>query len=233
MWTTTTAPTPDELGSAPSDFDINATGTKLTPISPGPEVAKELLTTLEGIENEVKEAEKEQQDTEKLKKEGEKKLAEAEKERDAAKKKRDSAKTEDEKRNAKAEVENAEEKMNGHKLDIEARKAHIEKQKKKVKERRADAKRGIENVRLHEQTHLDINAYVAEHANKLLKREPDPTKRQAIIDAAYDIKEETDKDQDDLLNPITFGSIEDDEKLADWINNYRSTIKAKFKAKGL
>ena len=33
-------------------------------------------------------------------------------------------------------------------------------------------------------------------------------------------------------------SIEDDEKLADWIsetssNNYRSTIKGKFKAKGL
>jgi len=72
VWTTTTAPTPGELGSAPSNFDINATGTKLTPISPGPEVAEELLTTLEEIENKVAAAEKEQQDTAKLQKEDEK-----------------------------------------------------------------------------------------------------------------------------------------------------------------
>jgi len=231
VWTKTTAPTPGELGSAPSNYDINATGTKLTPISPGPEVAQELLTKLEEIEKEVAAAEKEQQDTAKLQKEDEKKLAEAEKEQDAAK-------TEDEKKGAQVELEIAKEKIKLHELNIEARKKHIEKQKEKVKELGATAERGIENLRLHEQTHLDINAYAAEHANKLLKREPDPTKRQEIIDAAYDIREETDKDQDDLLKAVTFGSIEDDEKLADWISetsskNYRSTIKEKFKAKGL
>ena len=72
----------------------------------------------------------------------------------------------------------------------------------------------------------------------MLKHEPDPTKRQAIIDAAYDIAEKTDDVQDGLLNPGTFGSPEDDTKLADWISetsteNYRKTIKEKFTAKGL
>jgi hypothetical protein len=102
-----------------------------------------------------------------------------------------------------------------------------------VKELRAKAKRGIENLRLHEQTHLDINAKSAEHASKLMKREPDPAKRQQIIDAAYDIKEKIDDKQDELLNPVNFGSIEDDKKLADWVSettstNYRSMIKDEF-----
>ena len=162
----------------------------------------------------MKEAEKEQQDTAKLQKEDEKKLAEAKKERDAAKMKLDAAKTEDEKRQALAEFEIAEEKVKQHELHIELRKAHIEKLKEKVKEKRAEAKRGIENTRLHEQTHLDITAFTAERANDLLKHEPDPTKRQAIIDAAYDIAEKTDDVQDGLLNPGTFGSPEDDTKLA-------------------
>ena len=238
VWAITPTPNPGDLGAAPSSFDISATGTKLTPISPGALVAEELLTMLEEIEKEVKKAEKEQQDTAKLQKEDEKKLAEAKKERDAAKKKVDAAKTEDEKRNAQVELDNAEEWIKHHELNIEARKAHIEKQKEKVKELRAKAERGIENVRLHEQTHLDINAFTAERANELLMHEPDPIKRQKIIDAAIDITEETDDVMDKLINPITFGSIEDDKKLADWISetsseNYRSTIKDKFKAKGL
>ena len=238
MWSTTTTPDPGDLGEAPSNFEINATSAKLTPITPGPKVAEELVTTLEGIDDEVKEAEKEQQDTAKVQKEDEKKLAEAKKERDAAKMKLDAAKTEDEKKQAQAELDNAEEWIKQHELNIETRKAHIDKQKEKVKELRAKAKRGIENVRLHEQTHLDINAFTAERANELLKREPDPVKRQKIIDAAYDIAEKTDDVMDDLLNPVDFGSIKADEALADWISetssqNYRSTIKDKFKAKGL
>ena len=41
--------------------------------------------------------------------------------------------------------------------------------------------------------------------------------------------------QDELLNPVNFGSIEDDKKLADWVSettstNYRSMIKDEFAA---
>jgi hypothetical protein len=181
--------TPDEGGKAPSDFEIRKTGTKLTPITTGPEVAKLLLDTLEEIEKEVAAAEKEQQDTAKLQKEDEKKLAEAKKERDAAKKKLDAAKTEDEKRNAQAEFENAEENIKFHEGNVKIRKEHI--------------------------------------ASR------DPAKRQQIIDAAYDIKEKIDDKQDELLNPVNFGSIEDDKKLADWVSettstNYRSMIKDEF-----
>ena len=238
VWDTTTTPQPGELGSAPSELEPNATGTKLTPKSQGPQVATELLTTLEEIENEVKEAEKEQQDTAKVQKDEEKELAQAKKERDAAQKKLDAAKTEEEKKNAQIDLENAEEKIKMHQMNIEAHKKHIEKQKQKVNELRAKTKRGIENVRLHEQTHFDITAKAAEHANELLKREPDPTKRQTIIDAATAVTEATDEAMDKLLNPINFGAIEDDQKLTDWISesgspNYRSTIKDKFKAKGL
>jgi hypothetical protein len=69
VWPITATPDPDEGGKAPSDFEINKTGTKLTPITTGPEVAKLLLDTLEEIEKEVAAAEKEQQDTAKLQKE--------------------------------------------------------------------------------------------------------------------------------------------------------------------
>ena len=132
MWPITATPDPDEGGKAPSDFEIRKTGTKLTPITTGPEVAKLLLDTLEEIEKEVAAAEKEQQDTAKLQKEDEKKLAEAKKERDAAKKRLDAAKTEDEKRNAQAEFENAEENIKFHEGNVKIRKEHIEKQKQMV-----------------------------------------------------------------------------------------------------
>jgi hypothetical protein len=39
---------------------------------------------------------------------------------------------------------------------------HIKEQKKKVSELRAKAERGIENVRLHEQTHFNIDAMTAD-----------------------------------------------------------------------
>ena len=32
------------------------------------------------------------------------------------------------------------------------------------------------------------------------------------------IKEKIDDNQDELLNPVNFGSIEDDKKLADWVS---------------
>ena len=58
----------------------------------------------------------------------------------------------------KPNSKNAEENIKFHEGNVKIRKEHIEKQKQMVKELRAKAKRGIENLRLHEQTHLDINA---------------------------------------------------------------------------
>lgn len=235
VWTLATSPTPGELGSAPSDFsiEIKKDGPHLTPTTTGPEVSKELLTTLEDIQKDIAKAEKEQEDGAKALKENEEKLEAAKKEKKAAEDKLKAATTNDEKDDAKAELDNANEKIEMQKILIDANKKHIESQKKKVKDLQAKAERGIENVRLHEQTHLDINAKSVEHANELLKSETDHANRQKIIDAAADFAAATDEKMDQLLNPITFGSKEDDKKLADWISessseNYHSTIKEMF-----
>ena len=248
VWKIAASPTEGELGKAPSEFSIEIKNgiPVLTPTTTGPEAAQELITTLEEIDKDVATTEKEQADAEKVLEKNEKKLAEAQKEKKAAQKRLDAATTEEERNEAQFDLSNTEEMIKGHELHIEANKKYIQGRKKKVQDLNAQAARGIENVRLHEQAHLNINAKSVELANALqksLKTGPagggtpagDHANRQRIIDAAADFASDADARQDEILNPIKFGSVEDDKKLADWVSetsaeNYHSFLKEKFEA---
>ena len=222
-----------DLAFAPSQFEFKPDGAVLTPVTPGAAITAELLATLNGMMDKAKAAEKEQVDTAKTIKEDEKNLAAAENEQAALEATLEEATTEEEKKNIQSKLVNAEAKIEHHTNLIKVRKEYIEDQKTKVKELTEAAKRGAENVRLHEQVHLDVTAYAAQQANPLLKRETDPTRRRQIVHGAIAICDETSQLQDDVLNPITFGSAKDDAALAAWISesssqNYRATIREKF-----
>lgn len=221
VWPISATPTEGELGEVGSTLDRNTASTKATTVFEGPTVAQEMITKLNEMEDDKK-------STAEAQKEQEQALVEAERKRDDAKKNLEAAQTPSEKREAQAVLEMAEEQVKMHQHNIDTYRNHI-------KELNEKGPRAVRTLRLHEQTHVDITAEVAEHVNKLLKSEADPAKRDTLIDQGIKIAEVVNQEMDKKLNPGTFGSVEDETALKDWISdsalpNYHASIDAHFAA---
>lgn len=194
----------DELGNAESTFVINKDGTKLTTKTPGPKITQEFLIAINGYHRKAKE------EKEKLKT-IESDLTAARKQLAAAKKRLAAAQTDQERTEAEFDLSNAE-------GSVEIQETIRKQAEQAAAQFQAMVTAGIEEVRLHEETHLNLAAKVADTANQLLPKEKSPVLRQRIIDSAFDINEAVDATMDGLLNnQDPLGSQANLERLEKWI----------------